>query len=241
LLQGRFVDVRMQDCYNVVKCLQDLACLDATTASLFFECNGFSNLSALLSWPEADMRHARWAAAVVLKDVRPTHFFLLVLIASERRTLIWKRDRPACPVEAGQLPFQNTKKESRHARQSERQSKGGRAASRCEPKQPSWRHECEAECALCLQLVALALPTARVSDWRIAKDSVQAISCLIEGLYLFSKDGKHFLYESSVMGILLILQHLGQNQTYLAIITGATVLWDECHAVINRLSSYEQG
>ena len=115
----------MQDCYNVVKCLQDLACLDATTASLFFECNGFSNLSALLSWPEADMRHARWAAAVVLKDVRPTHFFLtFVLIASERRTLIWKRDRPACPIEAGQLPFQNTKKESRHARQSERQSKG---------------------------------------------------------------------------------------------------------------------
>lgn len=92
-----------------------------------------------------------------------------------------------------------------------------------------------------MQLVALALPTARVSDWRIAKDSVQAISCLIEGLYLFSKDGKHLLYESSVMGILLILQHLGQNQTYLAIITGATILWDECHAVINKLSSYEQG
>ncbi len=73
----------------------------------------------------------------------------------------------------------------------------------------------------CAQLVALALPTAKVADWRIAKDSVQAISCLIEALYLFSKDGKHLLYESSILGILLILQHLGQNQTYLAIITGA--------------------
>lgn len=68
-MQGRFVDVRMQDCYNVVKCLQDLACLDASTATLFFGCCGFSNLSALISWPEPDMRHARWAACVVLKEV----------------------------------------------------------------------------------------------------------------------------------------------------------------------------
>ncbi len=72
-VQGRFVDLRMQDCYNVVKCLQDLSCLDATTATIFFKSSGFSNLSAILSWPESDMRHARWAAAVVLKDVSKAH------------------------------------------------------------------------------------------------------------------------------------------------------------------------
>ena len=63
----------MQDCYNVVKCLQDLCCLDASTATIFFKSSGFSNLSAILSWPEADMRHARWAATVVLKDVSEAH------------------------------------------------------------------------------------------------------------------------------------------------------------------------
>lgn len=84
LLQGRFVDVRMQDCYNVVKCLQDLTCLDASTASYFFELGGFSNLSALLSWPEADMRHARWAAAVVLKDVRHTLCLIMMLVEFEQ-------------------------------------------------------------------------------------------------------------------------------------------------------------
>ncbi|CAL8467978.1 g7516 [Coccomyxa elongata] len=151
-MQGRFVDLRMQDCYNVVKCLQDLCCLDASTATIFFKSSGFSNLSAILSWPEADMRHARWAATVVLKD-----------------------------------------------------------------------------------LVGLALPTDRVSDWCIAKDSVQAISCLIEALHLFNTNGKHLLYETSVLGILLILQHLAQNQTYLTIITGVVEIHQAGDFLFQRL------
>ena len=73
---------------------------------------------------------------------------------------------------------------------------------------------------MCSQLVGLALPTDRVADWCIAKDSVQAISCLVEALHLFNTTGRHLLYETSVLGILLILQHLGQNQSYLTIITG---------------------
>jgi hypothetical protein len=63
------VDLRMQDCYNVVKCLQDLACFNHDTASMLFKCCGFSNLSALVDWPHPDMRHSRWAGVIVLKDV----------------------------------------------------------------------------------------------------------------------------------------------------------------------------
>lgn len=71
-MQDRFVDVRMQDCYNVVKCLQDLACASKETATMFFSCWGFSNLSSLVNWPHPEMRHSRWAGVVVLKDVSHT-------------------------------------------------------------------------------------------------------------------------------------------------------------------------
>ncbi len=95
---------------------------------------------------------------------------------------------------------------------------------------------------MCSQLVGLALPTDRVSDWCIAKDSVQAISCLIEALHLFNTNGKHLLYETSVLGILLVLQHLAQNQTYLTIITGgqsAAALPKRSGAIVLPLVSSE--
>ena len=61
----------MQDVYNIVKCLQDLACATAATALVFVSCGGLSNLAAVLSWPSEGMRHARWAASVVMSDVSP--------------------------------------------------------------------------------------------------------------------------------------------------------------------------
>ena len=61
----------MQDVYNIVKCLQDLACATAATALVFVSCGGLSNLAAVLSWPLEGMRHARWAASVVMSDVSP--------------------------------------------------------------------------------------------------------------------------------------------------------------------------
>ena len=70
-LQGKFFDLRMQDVYNIVKCLQDLACATAATALVFVFCGGLSNLAAVLSWPSEGMRHARWAASVVMSDVSP--------------------------------------------------------------------------------------------------------------------------------------------------------------------------
>lgn len=88
---------------------------------------------------------------------------------------------------------------------------------------PQWKAKLNIQTltvTVCSQLVGVALPTDRVADWCIAKDSVQAISCLIEALHLFNTNGKHLLYETSVLGILLILQHLAQNQSYLTIITG---------------------
>lgn len=66
----------------------------------------------------------------------------------------------------------------------------------------------------------MALPSDKVGEWPVAADSVQAISCLIEALYQFTLQGKNFLYESSVEGILHVLHHLSQSPTYLAIITG---------------------
>ena len=74
-LQGKFFDLRMQDVYNIVKCLQDLACATAATALVFVSCGGLSNLAAVLSWPLEGMRHARWAASVVMSDVSPNHPF----------------------------------------------------------------------------------------------------------------------------------------------------------------------
>ena len=68
-MQGKFLDLRMQDAYNVVKCLQDLACASCATAAVFVSCGGLSNLAAVLSWPAEGMRHARWAASVVMTDV----------------------------------------------------------------------------------------------------------------------------------------------------------------------------
>ena len=68
-MQGKFLDLRMQDAYNVVKCLQDLACATCATASVFVSCGGLSHLAAVLSWPAEGMRHARWAASVVMTDV----------------------------------------------------------------------------------------------------------------------------------------------------------------------------
>ena len=68
-MQGKFLDLRMQDAYNVVKCLQDLACASCATAAVFVSCGGLSNLAAMLSWPAEGMRHARWAASVVMTDV----------------------------------------------------------------------------------------------------------------------------------------------------------------------------
>lgn len=70
-LQGKFFDLRMQDVYNIVKCLQYLACATSATALVFVSCGGLSNLAAVLSWPLEGMRHARWAASVVMSDVSP--------------------------------------------------------------------------------------------------------------------------------------------------------------------------
>ncbi len=68
-MQGKFYDLRMQDAYNIIKCLQDLACATPATASVFVSCGGLSNLASVLSWPAEGMRHARWAASVVMSDV----------------------------------------------------------------------------------------------------------------------------------------------------------------------------
>lgn len=65
------------------------------------------------------------------------------------------------------------------------------------------------------------MPLSKMGEWSIARDSVQAISCLVEALYIFSREGKHLLYETSVQSILLVLEHLSNNSTYLAIITGS--------------------
>ena len=70
-MQGKFYDLRMQDAYNIIKCLQDLACATPATASVFVNCGGLSNLASVLSWPAEGMRHARWAASVVMSDVGP--------------------------------------------------------------------------------------------------------------------------------------------------------------------------
>ena len=70
-MQGKFYDLRMQDAYNIIKCLQDLACATPATASVFVSCGGLSNLASVLSWPAEGMRHARWAASVVMSDVGP--------------------------------------------------------------------------------------------------------------------------------------------------------------------------
>lgn len=68
-MQGKFYDLRMQDAYNIIKRLQDLACATPATASVFVSCGGLSNLASVLSWPAEGMRHARWAASVVMSDV----------------------------------------------------------------------------------------------------------------------------------------------------------------------------
>ena len=70
LLQGRFVDMRMQDSYTILRTLQDLCCLGEHTAGVFLACCGLSNLCSVVSWPRADMRHVRWAAVSFLKEVR---------------------------------------------------------------------------------------------------------------------------------------------------------------------------
>jgi hypothetical protein len=78
------------------------------------------------------------------------------------------------------------------------------------------------------QAVMLALPKDKAAEWPVASDSVQAISCLIEALYHFTLQGRHFLYESSVEGVLHILMHLAHSPTYLAIITGKDTTLPSC-------------
>ena len=87
-MQGKFLDLRMQDAYNVVKCLQDLACASCATAAVFVSCGGLSNLAAVLSWPAEGMRHARWAASVVMTDVSvaPNPEQLLLRLDRDSRT-----------------------------------------------------------------------------------------------------------------------------------------------------------
>ena len=68
-LQGRFVDMRMQDSYNILRTLQGLCCVSGHTASVFLTCCGLSNLCSVASWPHAEMRHVRWAAVSFLKEV----------------------------------------------------------------------------------------------------------------------------------------------------------------------------
>ena len=70
------------------------------------------------------------------------------------------------------------------------------------------------------QAVTKALPLETCASWRVAPDSVQAVSCLVTALNLYNAHGRDFLYESSVEGILHVLRHLGQSPAYLGIVTG---------------------
>ena len=71
-----------------------------------------------------------------------------------------------------------------------------------------------------MQAVTKALPLETCASWRVAPDSVQAVSCLVTALNLYNVHGRDFLYESSVEGILHVLRHLGQSPAYLGIVTG---------------------
>lgn len=72
-----------------------------------------------------------------------------------------------------------------------------------------------------VQAVTRALPLETCNNWTVAPDSVQAVSCMVTALNLFNVNGKDFLYESSVEGVLHVLKHLGQSPAYLGIIAGA--------------------
>ena len=54
----------------------------------------------------------------------------------------------------------------------------------------------------------------------VAPDAVQAVSCLVEALHLFTLHGSSFLYEASVSSILDVLMYLSQSKAYLALIAG---------------------
>ena len=72
-----------------------------------------------------------------------------------------------------------------------------------------------------VQAVTKALPLETCASWAVAPDSVQAISCLVTALNLYNLQGRDFMYESSVEGVLHVLKHLGQSPAYLGIICGA--------------------
>ena len=72
------------------------------------------------------------------------------------------------------------------------------------------------------QAVTKALPLETSASWKVAPDSVQAVSCLVTALNLYNMHGKDFLYESSVEGILHVLKHLGQSPAYLGIVAGGS-------------------
>ena len=83
LVQGRFVDMRMQDNYNILKTLQDLSSAEHT-AGVFLSCCGLSNLCSVISWPHAEMRHVRWAAVSFLKEVHSSGFLLTFVLQAEQ-------------------------------------------------------------------------------------------------------------------------------------------------------------
>ena len=104
-MQGNFLDLRMQDAYNVVKCLQDLACASCATAAVFVSCGGLSNLAAVLSWPAEGMRHARWAASVVMTDVSVTFGpdCWAAVVTAGQRCMDWLLPAWGCRIQACNL------------------------------------------------------------------------------------------------------------------------------------------
>ena len=91
-----------------------------------------------------------------------------------------------------------------------------------------------------LKISSAPVQIVELAPEAVAPDAVQAVSCLIEALHLFTLHGSSFLYEASVATILDVLMRLSQSGAYLAIIAGDCCFDVRCRPALTEDGWYKR-